>query len=42
MNMLSKILFFLASLERIRSFDRGSIELPCAFSNASSVNNHSM
>ncbi|CAF1052814.1 unnamed protein product [Adineta ricciae] len=29
-----------ASLARIRSFDRGSIELPRAFSNASNVNNH--
>ncbi|CAF4806014.1 unnamed protein product, partial [Rotaria sp. Silwood2] len=28
------------SLERIRSFDRGSIELPRAFSSASNVNNH--
>ncbi|CAF0797762.1 unnamed protein product [Adineta steineri] len=33
--------FHRASLERIRSFDRGSIELPRAFSNASTVNNHS-
>ncbi len=30
---------FLASLERIRSFDRGSIELPRTLSN---VNNHRM
>ncbi|CAF0784404.1 unnamed protein product [Rotaria sordida] len=32
--------FHRASLERIRSFDRGSIELPRAFSSASNVNNH--
>ncbi len=36
------MIFFLVSLGRIRSFDRGSIELPRAFDNASSVGNHSM
>lgn len=35
-------MFFLASVERIRSFDRGSIELPRTFSNTSSVSNHCM
>ena len=40
-NFIPLAFCFSASLGRIRSFDRGSIELPRAFSNASSVNNHS-